>query len=263
MKKSKSKGKASRQMAHQRRVGARKAFQQVLCLILLGFGVQMVKAEKQEISTHRTVEKDLFPAFRAESGDRWRKMESCEFCEWRLEETSFRLEKEMKNSQGQDPRTFEENSQGKGPSTFEGRGHKAERWRVQEEKMEEGEVEEEEEKEQDKEEGGAQQKEMVEKVQRDHHKPVYDENERRRKGKGEQKEARSPKVRQTLGKYGKWLFLLPITGQNWLSVGAAAEGQQRRTEAVMRMHQEVQVKPIQMGGGEYTKVEAAKRRSQN
>ena len=48
-------------------------------------------------------------------------------------------------------------------------------------------------------------------------------------------------------------------GQNWRSVSAAAEGPQRRTEAVMRMQQEVQVKRIQMGGGDFTKVEAATR----
>ena len=43
MKKSKSQGN------HQRQVGALKAFQGVLFLILLGCGVQMVKAEDQEI----------------------------------------------------------------------------------------------------------------------------------------------------------------------------------------------------------------------
>ena len=43
-------------------------------------------------------------------------------------------------------------------------------------------------------------------------------------------------------KFGKWLFLFLIVGQNGLSVNAAAEGQQRRTEATTRMQQEVQVK---------------------
>ena len=51
-----------------------------------------------------------------------------------------------------------------------------------------------------------------------------------------------PKARQVLGKFGKWLFLILIVGQNCPSVSSAAEGQQRRTEAVMRMQQEVQVK---------------------
>ena len=35
---------------------------------------------------HRTIEKDLFRALRAESGDRWKRMECCESGEWRLEE---------------------------------------------------------------------------------------------------------------------------------------------------------------------------------
>ena len=46
-----------------------KAFQLALILILLGFGVQVVNAEEQDISTHHTIEKDLFPALRAESSD--------------------------------------------------------------------------------------------------------------------------------------------------------------------------------------------------
>ena len=45
-----------------------------------------------------------------------------------------------------------------------------------------------------------------------------------------------------MGQFGKWLFLLLNLGQNWLSVSAAAEGPQRRTEEVMRMQQEVQIK---------------------
>ena len=38
-----------------------------------------------------------------------------------------------------------------------------------------------------------------------------------------------------------WLLLFLIVGQNWLGVSAAAEGPQRRTEAVKRMQEEVQV----------------------
>ena len=48
--------------------------------------------------------------------------------------------------------------------------------------------------------------------------------------------------KQDLEKFGKWLFLFLIMGQNWLSVSAAAEGPHGRTEAVMRMQQEVQLK---------------------
>ena len=44
-------------------------FQRVLFLILLGFGVQLVKAEDLEMSMHRTIEQDLFPAIRAEIGN--------------------------------------------------------------------------------------------------------------------------------------------------------------------------------------------------
>ena len=84
---------------HQRHVCAMRAFRRVLCLILLGFGVQLVNAEDQEISPHRAAEKDLFPALRVESGGRWKKMEPCELCEWRLEERGFPKEKEKKNCQ--------------------------------------------------------------------------------------------------------------------------------------------------------------------
>ena len=41
-------------------------------------------------------------------------------------------------AQGKDPSTFRENSQGKDPSTFEGRGHKAERWRVEKKRKRSG-----------------------------------------------------------------------------------------------------------------------------
>ena len=50
-----------------------------------------------------------------------------------------------------------------------------------------------------------------------------DENEKE-KEKESRKGARRPKARQALGKFGKWLFLFLIVGQNWLSVSAAAEG---------------------------------------
>ena len=50
-----------------------------------------------------------------------------------------------------------------------------------------------------------------------------------------------PKVRQTLGDFGMWLFLLLLFGQNWLCVTAAAEGRHRRKEVMVRMQQEVEV----------------------
>ena len=72
---------------------------------------------------------------------------------------------------------------------------------------------------------------------------VYDGNEEmQKKGKESKMSERRPKARQTLGKFRKWLFFLWILGQNWSSVSAAAEGRQRRMEAVMRMQHEVQIK---------------------
>ena len=61
------------------------------------------------------------------------------------------------------------------------------------------------------------------------------------KKEGKKGEGRT-KARQNLVKFGKWLFLFQTVGQYWLSVSTAAEKQQRRTEAVMRMQQEAQVK---------------------
>ena len=61
------------------------------------------------------------------------------------------------------------------------------------------------------------------------------------KEKESSRRARRPKARQTLGQFGKWLFLFVLLGQNWLSVSAAVEGPQR-TEAVIKMQQEVRNK---------------------
>ena len=63
-----------------------------------------------------------------------------------------------------------------------------------------------------------------------------------KKKKESKRSERQPKARQTLGIFGKWLFLLLNLGQHWLGVSAAAEGPQRRTEEVMRMQQEVPIK---------------------
>ena len=77
------------------------------------------------------------------------------------------------------PRTYEVNSQGKDPSTFEGRGHKAERWRVQKKRKEEKWRKKKKKKEKEK--GEVQKKETVGKAQRDHRKSVCGENEDRGK----------------------------------------------------------------------------------
>ena len=63
-----------------------------------------------------------------------------------------------------------------------------------------------------------------------------------RKEKESKISERRTKARQTLRKSGKWLFFILILGQNWMCVCAAAEGPQRRTEAMVRMQQEVQLK---------------------
>ena len=89
-----------------------------------------------------------------------------------------------------------------------------------------------------KKEGEAQKKEMV---RRAHQKSVFDENEEGKTEKENKRSERRHKARQTLEKFGKWLFLFLILVQNWLSVSAAAEGAKRRTEAMMRMQQEVQI----------------------
>ena len=128
-------------------------------------------------------------------------------------------------------------------ATFQGRSHQVERWRIQEKRKEEKWKKRKKRKKKEKEEGEVQKKEMVEEVQRAHHKFVYDKNEERQKEEGKQKTVKNaPKRRHALGKFGKWLFLFLIVGQTWLSVCAEAEGPLRRTEAVMRMQQEVQIK---------------------
>ena len=62
------------------------------------------------------------------------------------------------------------------------------------------------------------------------------------KEKESRKETRRPKVTQTLEKTGRWLLLHLLLGQSGLGVSAAAEGQQKRTDAMERIQQELQVK---------------------
>ena len=77
--------------------------------------------------------------------------------------------KKKKNSQGENPKTFEENSWRKDPSTFESRGHKAERWRVQKNVRKRRKTKKVE----------YRKRRCWKKTQRDHHKSVYDEDEER------------------------------------------------------------------------------------
>ena len=102
---------------------------------------------------------------------------------------------------------FEEHSQGKDTKTFEGRGHKAKKWRVQKNGSKRG--------------GGrgrkrkekrsrrrTEKKEMVKKVQRDHHMSFTTRRKKGEKEKESRKRARRPKAMQTLGKFEKWLPLI-------------------------------------------------------
>ena len=76
---------------------------------------------------------------------------------------------------------------------------------------------------------------------RAHHKFFFMEMKKDQKKRKAKRVKDGPKA--SFGKVWKVaLSFFLIVGQNWLSVSAAARGQQRRTEAVMMMEQEVQVK---------------------
>ena len=90
-------------------------------MIFLLFGVRMATAEEPEIQAQKMSEKDLYPIHQVDLP--WKRMHSWGTCEWKWDERVLRKEyKEKRNSQGEDPRTIE------------GRGHKNERWRIQEKK---------------------------------------------------------------------------------------------------------------------------------
>ena len=115
-------------------------------------------------------------------------------------------------------------------------------------------LEEEEEKEK---EGEAQKKQMVEEVQRAHHKSTFDESEEGQEGNGKQK-----KYPKRVTPWETFCFL--ILGQTWLSVNAAAEGPQRKMEVVrtqellkesVRERDQTTFKkePVKKRGGEFRK----------
>ena len=86
-------------------------------------------------------------------------------------------------------------------------------------------------------------KEMVEDVQRDHHKSVFCEKEERRKGKFIRRRAQRPEARQTLGKSRKWLFLSHFAaGVELALVPILQYKDHRKMETVIRLQQEVQSK---------------------
>ena len=53
---------------------------------------------------------------------------------------------------------------------------------------------------------------------------------------------RQPKVRWTIGKFGKWLLLLVTVAQSWVGANAASEEAQSNNESITRMWQEMEVK---------------------
>ena len=108
-------------------------------------------------------------------------------------------------------RETKEKQRGKDSGTCGGRSHQAERWR--------------------KKSGRRERKSKEE-----------DEVQKRRWWKKSKEVKDAQKRCKYWEKFRKWLFLLLIMEQNWLSVSAAAEGPQRRTEAVNRMQQKVQIK---------------------
>ena len=173
----------------------------------------------------------------------------------------FRQENEEKNSQGEDPRTFEENNKGRVPSTAEATWRRGGEFR----KMEGREVEEEEEKrkEKEKEEGEAQMKEMVGKVQRDHHKSVYDENGGRRKEKGKQKKGKTSQSKTNLREIWEVILSLPDHGTEL----AKRQRSSRRTTKKNRCSDEDVRRSAeqreQMDGVNPEKVDAAERGRRN
>ena len=133
------------------------------------------------------------------------------------------------NSQGEDPRTFEENSQGKDPSTFRGRNLQAKKWRVQkkreEEKWKKRKKKKKKKAKHRKRRWWTKCKQSIASLFTLRKKEDVIEKERR-------KEARRLEGTQTMVKTWRWLLLLLLLGQSVLGVSAAAEGPQKRTEAL-------------------------------
>ena len=179
-----------------------------------------------------------------------------------MEKRKTLTKKKKETVRGKDPRTFEENSQGEDPSTFGGRNHQAKRWRVQEQRKEEKWKKKKKEEQEEEEEGEAQEKKMVEKCKESIASLFALRPKEDVKGKERKKEARRPKVRQTLGKTG--------TCPSPFDSGAQLAMCQRCTRRTAEKEggdgedaAGTSGKRRQMGGGDSTKVEAAKRRTQD
>ena len=94
-----------------RQAGSIKVHQRVVwSLIFIVFGVCLVKAEVQEDQGNKEIAREDHPDH--QDGLLWMKKRMTMWEDWRLDQ-----KKNKKNSQGKDPRTFEENSQGWDPST--------------------------------------------------------------------------------------------------------------------------------------------------
>ena len=82
------------------------------------------------------------------------------------------------------------------------------------------------------------------KVQRKDRRSLYVEDERGTERKGRQKERQTSQSETSLGKSGRWVFFFMLMAQNWLCANATS-GNARERE--------------QMGRGDFTNVETAKR----
>ena len=96
-----------------------KALQRVVwSLIFLVLRVHVANAEEQENQVHWGIAREVYQTLQADV--QWKRMHSRETCEWKWDEKDFcRKRKEMRNSQGKDPRTFDKKSQGGDASTLE------------------------------------------------------------------------------------------------------------------------------------------------
>ena len=94
-----------------------KAFWLVLFMILLGTGMQSVKAVEEDISIRQeldhTIETDLAPQL-SRPADRNNSLKRTEFSEG-IKEQKDDHQKSKRTSARRDPRTLEENSQGRDP----------------------------------------------------------------------------------------------------------------------------------------------------
>ena len=139
------------------------------------------------------IEKDLFPALRAESGDRWKRMESCEVCEWRSVETGFSARKTKKQPGTQGPLNKTARERTRAPLKVEATRRRGKREEQKRRRSTE------------KGDGGK-------KKHRDHHKSVHDEDEEGRGRKGKQEKSKAPQSETNLGEIREVALSLFVTG---------------------------------------------------